>query len=100
MQNFRRLAGSQNRVRAHAGNPKAQNLDCPVPLHHNFGGLQAVMHDLVYPRMIECLTSLARDILQVPNRKSLLARQHGGNAAALHIFHIGKLRAGTWDHSQ
>ena len=89
MQNFRRLACGQNRICAHAGNPKAQNLDRAVPLHHHLRGLKAVVHDFVYMRMIQSLTSLARDVLQVPNRKPLFARQHGGNAVALHIFHGG-----------
>ena len=45
------------------------------------------MHDLAGVGMVEGLASLARNVLQIPNRKSFLAGQHVGNAFSLHVFH-------------
>ena len=37
--------------------------------------------------VFETAAQLPSDIEKIPNRKSLFARQHGGNAIALYIFH-------------
>src|SRR5713101_1508411 len=39
--------------------------------------------------MVQALTGLAHNVLQVPDGKSFFAGQHGGDAVALHVFHGG-----------
>ena len=47
------------------------------------------MKDVVLVGVIECLANLAADVEQVPDGEAFLARQHGGNAVALDVFHGG-----------
>src|SRR6266403_151100 len=47
------------------------------------------MHDVMRMGVVQSLTGLARDVLQVPDGKSLFAGQHGTNAIALDVLHGG-----------
>src|SRR4051812_38541651 len=86
MQNVRCLARSLTGERTHTGNSEAQEFDGSVPRDHDLGRFQAEVKDIVKVRVVEALTSLAHDVLQVPDGKSFFAGQHGGNAVALHVL--------------
>ena len=47
------------------------------------------MHNPVRVRVVQPLTGLARNVLQVPDGKSFIAGQHGADAVALHVLHGG-----------
>src|SRR6202007_2266729 len=54
---------------------------------HNFGGLQAEMKDILRSGVIKAAAHLSSYVEQIPDGKSFLAGQHGGDAVALDIFH-------------
>ena len=89
MENVRRVAGGLTGECAHAGNSETQDLDRTVPGHHDLSRLQAIVHDLVRVRVIQSLTGLTGNILQVPDGKPFVAGQHGADAVALYVFHRG-----------
>ena len=74
---------------AHAGDAESQNSYGSVPPAHDLGGLQTIVKYVVGVGVIEAAAHLPSDIEQVPNGKPFFARQHGGNAVALDIFHGG-----------
>ena len=86
MQNVRRLARSLTGKGTHAGNSEAQDFDRAVPRDHDLGRLQTVVHDVVRVGVVQALTGLTHDVLQVPDGKSFFAGQHGGDAVALHVL--------------
>src|ERR1700720_1830194 len=89
MQDVRRLARSLAGERPHTGDSEAQEFNRAVPGDHDLGRLQAVVNHVVRVRMVEALASLAHDVLQVPDRKSLVAGEHSGDAVALHVLFGG-----------
>src|ERR1700730_18163832 len=89
MENVRGVARGLTGECAHAGNSEAQDLDRTVPGHHDLRRLQAIVHDMVRVRVIQSLTGLTGNILQVPDGKPFVAGQHGADAVALHVLHRG-----------
>ena len=74
---------------ADAGNSEAENFYGAVPTAHDLGGLEAVVKDFVSVGVIQAAADLAADVEQVPDGKSFLAGQHGGDAVALDVLHGG-----------
>src|SRR5580698_4920885 len=77
------------RENARAGDTVTENSYRAIPAAHYLGRFQTVMHNILRDRIIEGAAQLPPDIEQIPNRESFFARQHSGNAVALHIFHGG-----------
>jgi len=55
------------------------------------------MHNSMRSQVVERAAQLPADVEKIPDRKSFFARQHGGDAVALHILHGGTELA--FDHA-
>ena len=100
MQHFRSLARSLTGERPHAGNSEAQDFHRAIPRDHDLGRFETVVHNIVRVRVVETLTSLAHDVLQVPDGKPFFAGQHGGNAVALHVLFGGTALIFNYLHAE
>ena len=87
MQNGGCLARQRRFQQSHPGNSKGKDFHRAVPLHHHLCRLEAVVDDCARPGVIERLANLTTDVQQVPDGETFLARQHGRNAAPLHVLH-------------
>ena len=74
MQDFRQRR-RLNGMGVHGRHPKTEYLHHAVPLHHDLGGLERLMDYPMAMGVVKRLTHLACDVLQVPNRKAVLAGQ-------------------------
>ncbi len=83
----RRRLGRFRREFADAGKAEAEDANGAIPPAHNFGGLQAVVKNVLRVGVIEGAAHLAADIEQVPDGKTFFIGQHGGDAIALDVFH-------------
>ena len=79
------LGGDQ----AHGGDAVAENLDQPIPLHHDFRRFQRSVRHALGPGCVQTRAHLARDIQKIPDRKAFLAREHRRNAVSLDVLHRG-----------
>jgi hypothetical protein len=65
---------------------ESENLHQAVPLHHDFCRFERLVNDLMTLGMIKRLANLPRDVLQVPDGKTFVARQCRGDRITLNIF--------------
>src|ERR1700736_26576 len=68
---------------------KPEDLDRAIPAAHNLGRLQAVMNHAAGLSVLKAAADLPSNVEKVPDRKSLFASQHGGDAVSLHVLHRG-----------